>query len=419
MRRRRSMVALGFAVVCTLTAGGAAKASTPQGSPPVWTTKPLPPVISSAPPPASEDATNFQENSEHNGVAPGPALDPAHLRMLWSVKIPYVAGYPIVAGGDVFIIESINDTPTFRVRAFDGRTGRPLWTSNQINGNGFPVASLAYEDGYLFFAGEQNGVVAFDAETGAVDWNWKQAATDCNLVLGTIVSADHEVWLPESCQSAVIGHDERTGQIESGGGDIDYDGTPALQGNQMYTTATCPLAERTDIAREVIVWIDSGNCTGGEGRSTTTYLGEVWSPADRPYTSPGTVYSTVNGHLLGHYPGGAMPPVFDGNRAIAFYAGYGVVPTMISLNATTFATLWKQTEGGHLLGDAVASGHVVYMGDNRGYIDGFSTSTGQLVWQARAGSGVDIYGSGGVGYLNIGDGLLAAGGGPGLMVYGG
>jgi hypothetical protein len=56
---------------------------------------------------------------------------------------------------------------------------------------------------------------------------------------------------------------------------------------------------------------------------------------------------------------------------------------------------------------------------NRGYIDGFSTSIGQLVWQARAGSGVDIYGDCGVGCLNIGDGMLAAAVGPGLMVYGG
>jgi outer membrane protein assembly factor BamB len=423
MQSRRHLVLAGCAVALGgLLAGSLSSLAAASSGPPPYSTTPVAPVLTNPPPPASWDAGNYQEDAQHDGVAPGPALDPKRLHLLWTKGFSGPVSYPVIGGGLVFVDEAINNTPAFYVNAFDGRTGRLVWKSKAINGNGFTFSSMVYADGRLFFIGMTNGVVAFDGATGRIVWNFVQNPIDCNEAWGVSTVAAHKVWVPYTCHDFIGGFDVTTGNRDSGAAAGDtQDGGAAVTADSVYTLSTCHQVFRTSLAGQ-LVWSRDDGCHGAPAAVTVVHGNQVWARDTSVWSSNGLVLSTANGRVIGHFAGNATPPAFDGNRAITGVApvpGTGATGGLLALDTTTFRPLWRQSGDGHLSTAPVVSGHIAYVGSSAGRIYGYSTATGAQVWQG--GTGFEIGGGDGVfgiSDMNIGDGLLAAPAGNHVVVFG-
>lgn len=385
-----------------------------------WVATPVAPILEPGPPPASEDAGNFHENAEHNGIAPGPALDPTHLRLLWSASLAGSPGYPIVANGEVFVSQLVG-LAEFQVLAFDARTGRLRWKSDVIAGQGTSYNSLSYANGRLFSVGYHNGVIAFDARSGQVDWQIVTDRTDCDTVTGVSSTAHGLLWVPFTCHDVVGAYDQSTGAGAPAGAGPTNDMTqsgPAITSDSVYTVSTCHDVERWTLDGR-LVWSRNDGCHGGGSVTATVHGSQVWARDILPASQDGEVISTVDGHLIGHFVGNAAPPAFDGSTAITLSAPPGAPPALVALDAS-LRTKWTQSGDGVLTSAPLVSGHVAYVGSGTGHLYGYSTVTGEQVWQAFPGVAVGGTDSTyfGVAGLTIGDGLLAAPGGTSLFVYG-
>lgn len=421
--RRLRATTVGLAVAGTLVMGSLATSASASGGPPTYHPTPVAPVLVDPPPPAAWDAGNYQEDAQHDGVAPGPALVPSRLHLLWSTGFSGAVSYPVIGGGLVFVSEAINNTPAFAVSAFDGRTGRLVWRSKAINGNGFTFSSMAYADGRLFFVGLTNGVVAFEGATGRILWNDVQDRTDCNQAWGVSTVAGHDLWVPQTCSESFGGFDTATGLGRGGTsvGDVGNGGA-AVTADSLYTLSVCHDVSRVSIGG-VLVWHRDDGCHGAPATVAVVHGSQVWARDTTVTSSNGLVLSTATGRVTGHFIGNAQPPAFDGNRAITVVAAPPQTTGfhgLVAVDATTFRPLWRQAGDGQLGTAAVVSGHVAYVGSASGHIFGYSTTTGAQVWTGSTGAPIEG-GSGvfGASNMNIGDGLLAAPSGDHIFVFGG
>lgn len=153
------------------------------------------------------------------------SLAPDVLRLSWQVALGPSYSGPVVSDSAVFATET-EDQRREIVRAFDRRTGRPLWTTGWdgamsvpffAKANGDWIRSTPASDGeQLYVAGMRDVLVCLDAQTGAVRWR-----TDFMKELGTPLPAFGCV-----CSPLVVGEvvyiqagagfcklDKRTGRI--------------------------------------------------------------------------------------------------------------------------------------------------------------------------------------------------------------
>ena len=85
-----------------------------------------------------------------------------------------LAAAPIVAGGHVFVIDTLGT-----VRAFDGRTGAQLWASQTPTEKGGEKSmyggGIAYDQGRVFATNGLGFVVALDERNGGIVWKVRPA----------------------------------------------------------------------------------------------------------------------------------------------------------------------------------------------------------------------------------------------------
>jgi outer membrane protein assembly factor BamB len=116
----------------------------------------------------------FQYNYQRTAttLSPGPAsLD----TILWEYQIPGavtnnadVGGYSlVVAEGKVFVI-----TEAGEMYAIDQWTGEKIWSFDSGNNKPMHLAP-SYDDGMVYFGGEDEYFYALDASTGNLEWSYK------------------------------------------------------------------------------------------------------------------------------------------------------------------------------------------------------------------------------------------------------
>lgn len=116
----------------------------------------------------------------HQDAAPWPkSLTKENLKLLWSADLAEGYSSPIVAGGKVFTVETQKRKNEI-VRAFDRKTGKPLWDATWEGSmrvpfyaakNGSWVRSTPATDGKtLFVGGMRDVLVALDVENGKEKW---------------------------------------------------------------------------------------------------------------------------------------------------------------------------------------------------------------------------------------------------------
>jgi outer membrane protein assembly factor BamB len=97
-------------------------------------------------------------------------------KVLWRVAVGEGHSSPVVAGGKVFLHTRVGDKNEEEVRAFDAKTGGPLWNTGykrsdfkSFFGNG-PRATPAVADGHVYAFGITGLLTSFDAAGGKQEW---------------------------------------------------------------------------------------------------------------------------------------------------------------------------------------------------------------------------------------------------------
>ena len=107
----------------------------------------------------------YQGDPAHDGAVDDAALRPP-LTLAWSRELDGSPGFPLLAGGRVFVIVRTDDPGGGLLYALDRATGRTLWQR--------PVdawqSALALDGGRLFVMTEGGFAQALDAATGAALW---------------------------------------------------------------------------------------------------------------------------------------------------------------------------------------------------------------------------------------------------------
>src|SRR5215216_1584500 len=96
--------------------------------------------------PAQGAAVTIQADAAHSGNA-GVAHPRAPLSRRWTRRVDGLPGYPVIAGGRVFVAVARPDPRGSHVVAIDVRRGRILWSHDLPDADS---AALAYADGRLF-----------------------------------------------------------------------------------------------------------------------------------------------------------------------------------------------------------------------------------------------------------------------------
>lgn len=351
------------------------------------------------------DATNYQVNAGHTGLAPGPALSNS-MRRLWSKDFGPGTSYPLIVGNRVFVAarpKSTNDIPRPGfVYAFDRRTGRQLWRSAGV-GTDYSTATLAYGSGRLVvledddrFEDKHSRLKGLNPATGKAVWTKK-------LVAPPYTSITHSASKPLTVRGGVaylnfsysgdnyLAVDVRTGKTKwKLFGTNDNSLGQAVSGNRVYYGSSCFWGARTLSGKKV--WRDDIGCSGGVGFTTSVLAGNrLWVHAA---LSSSRVVDARNGKELFRFDSTRVPTVV-GSRAF-LTPDAPSAPWEISLQAVDSATgakLWKRRPAGdkygQIVGPPIATAKVVYVTTSSGWVFGYSTATGKQVWSAKSGGTVD------------------------------
>ncbi len=121
-----------------------------------------------------------RDGKVHQGAAPWPkTLSKENLKLVWSAKLAEGYSSPIIADGKVITVETLEKKEEI-VRAFDCKTGKPVWDATWQGSmrvpfyaakNGSWVRSTPATDGKtLFIGGMRDVLVALDISTGKEKW---------------------------------------------------------------------------------------------------------------------------------------------------------------------------------------------------------------------------------------------------------
>ncbi|TMD62701.1 MAG: PQQ-like beta-propeller repeat protein [Chloroflexi bacterium] len=131
------------------------------------------PAAAATPP---DESVTYQVDPGHSGAQSSDSLTPPLARK-WSVDLGARVSYPVIGGGEVFVIAfNTPNTQGSTLYAFDANSGRPRWGPVPLDSAAW--AGVAYDGagglGRVFVvstnATQQGLVTAFDATTGTQLW---------------------------------------------------------------------------------------------------------------------------------------------------------------------------------------------------------------------------------------------------------
>jgi outer membrane protein assembly factor BamB len=345
------------------------------------------------------DATNYQVNAVHTGVATGPALS-NKMHRLWFKDFGARTSYPLIVGNRVFVAARPKTGPgkSLRVFAFDKRTGRQLWKSSSL---GHGTATLAYGNGKLValadnFAGngEPTTVRALSPATGKTAWNKKLAAPKYTTI---VHNAEYPVTVREGVayvNFAYSGDNYMAIDVATGKtrwalyGTNDFSLGQAVSSNRVYFAGSCTRAARTLNGKQI--WRADRGCWGDAGSTYASVLDgqRLWVPSD---FRGSRVIDARNGKELFQFDSTQTPAVVGRKAFLVPWTGSGYAVELRAVNSSTGAGLWSrnQPQYGQIVSPPIATAKVVYVTTGDGWSLGYSTSTGALVWSAKGGGYLD------------------------------
>lgn len=300
------------------------------------------------------------------------------LQQSW--KLSADVGPPLVGGRDVFVVSTAN-----RVTAYSLADGSIAWGPIDV----LPASTLAYDSGRLYVVG-LHAIEALDGASGR--WLWGSSVL-AGSQLSSAAVGNGALYL--TGDGTVYAVSQADGSLLWSSVSPNSHDTPTVSDAGVYVTAACSV-RAFDPHTGMLLWNDDLQpCLGAYG--LTLYSGQLW-------WSGGSVIDPVTGKITGTFPGGL--PTFAGSEYF--------VPAQGRLEAHDIASsalLWAIPLDVPAAGPIVNNGIVYVASSADAKVSAFDILTGQPVWAATLGSGLQGFGV----RLAIGDGsVVVSGVAPGI-----
>ena len=347
---------------------------------------------------SSTDATAWQINPQHNGaVRFANILAPAAMPTspAWTAQLDGRAGYPLIAGGRVFVVVTASSGTSSELVALSAATGAVVWGPIPIAGS----ASATYDRGRVIVMASGGAMTGFDAVTGNQLWSttlpfetsFTAPPTAANGIAYTGGSGT---------SGALYAIDDATGALLwSAGVENGDSSSPTVTSDGVYVTYPCQTYDFQP-ATGTTVWHDNGGCEGGGGATGAIANGVYYSPNNGP-GSLGQSFNAETGSKLSTYTG---VPALGSSMGYFYLNG-----TMSAIDLASMTTRWTfgRDQGG-LASPPILVNNYVFVGNTTGQFWALDAASGAQLWQTQlAGSpGVGSWTTLSQGGVSAGDGLL-------------
>jgi len=361
----------------------------------------------------STQAVAYQINPAHTGAIQLASLVPP-LVQKWTFRPGGAISYPLIAQGHVFVTVADPNYGT-RLYALDESTGQIIWGPTELGGTYWWSAS-AFDAGRLFVVNYDGLLRAFDPQTGAALWSvqlpGQSSFTSPPTALQGVVyvagsGSGGTIYALRETDGALLWADSVVN------GD---DSSPALSGDGVFVSYTCPNVYKFDRSLGTLLWQDGpAGCSGGGGRTAVYYQGRLYV---RNTTSnvTGSIIDSQTGASVGSYPAGPGPALAGSMRFTL--AGQ----TLYAVDLQTGATLWTFSGDGTLSSAPIVVNQQVYEGATSGNLYALDAGSGQLLSTMAVGSSISAPDEQNVSQpltgLSAGDGLLVVPASTVLVAYG-
>jgi alcohol dehydrogenase (cytochrome c) len=384
------------------------------------------------------------------------ALDRATGKVAWSIQAERwqenfsITGAPVYVNGLVITGFAGGDRGTRgRVKAFDARDGRLVWTFYTIPGPGEPGHETWPQDNDAWKYGgasvwqtpaidPQLGLVYFSTGNAGPDYNGAARRGD-NLYTASIVAIElatgkyrwhfqqvhHDIWDYDSTNPVVLMDVNIAGRVrkaiaevsktgwayildrQTGKPLIGIDEKPVPQQPQQATAATQPFPRGDAVVPQMIDMAPEGLTLVNDGRIFTPFLGltptlvkpGIWGGANWPPSAYDPAQqrlfvcasSVVNG-----YAGGGNPTVVPPGTGELYNGGGGVMFTRLArtgiiaaVDVTTNRLAWRYRWPDQCYSGTMATaGGLLFVGRADGRLTALDSSSGKQLWEFQTGAGM-------------------------------
>ena len=386
-RLLRAAVVLAATAVTAAAVAAPPAAARPRAVPPVVT--PTIPRSFHAADPATDPATAYQQDANHDGYSARGAAAPPLARQ-WARDLGGAVSYPVIANGMAFVtvVTAPQTAHPTSLYALDLRTGATDWGPVPLPG---PMndsnSALAYGNGTVYAQSDDGTLTAFTGLTGAVVWSVKLPGDQSFTTAPTYF--DGTVYTAGGSTTVLFAVDAATGairwnQLIVGGG---QNSSPAVTDTGVYVAYSCEDAYRFDPATGTQQWRHRTNCTGGGGFTPVLADGALWI-RDFPQGYAPAALNLSDGTTRSDWgTSGLTTPL-----APAFHDGTGYVAEGSTLQARStadpLAPLWTFTADSAIQTAPIIVNGFVYVASGNGTLYAVDPATGTAAWSTALGSAV-------------------------------
>jgi alcohol dehydrogenase (cytochrome c) len=382
------------------------------------------------------------------------ALDRADGTVAWSVQAERwqdnfsITSAPLYVDGMVITGFAGADKGTRgRVKAFDARDGRLVWTFYTIPGPGEPGHETWPQDNDAWQYGGASvwqtpaadpelGLLYFSTGNAGPDYNGAARAGD-NLYAVSIVAVElatgryrwhfqqvhHDIWDYDASNPVVLMDIEVEGRTrkaiaevgktgwayildrETGEPVVGIDERPVPQEPRQATAATQPFPRGDAVVPQSIETAPEGFTLVNDGRIFTPFVGSsatlvqpsIWGGANWPpsaYDPSRQQLYVCASWVIGGYTGGGDPTVpvpgttnYTGGAAVFTRAPRRGIVAALDVATNTLA--WRQEWAEQCYSGMLATGGgLLFVGRNDGRLTALDSSTGEPLWEFQTGAGM-------------------------------
>jgi len=313
------------------------------------------------------DATAMQINPQHTGaISFASIVGPTELPTspTWTAPLNGFSGYPLIAGGRVFVTDAGNGG---ELVALSAATGAVIWGPVFVPG----VFAATYDNGRVITVSGNGVMSGFDAASGntlwstqlSIEYTFNSAPTAANgIVFVGGMLAD----------GALFAVDDSTGTLLWTAPVLHGDGSsPTVTSDGVYVSYPCQTYDFAP-ATGATVWQVDGGCDGGGGETGSYVNGVYYSPNSITSTT-GQIFSAEAGTLLSDY---------TGTPALGSSVGYFMQwsGTLEAVDLSSKSVLWTFDGDGTLASLPILVNNYVFVTSSSGKLYALDAVAGTQIW---------------------------------------
>jgi len=343
-----------------------------------------------------DQAVTYQINASHTGINNTKGLTPP-LAVKWSVNLNATVGYPLIAGGRVFVLAGDSNVNTVNLYALDSKTGKALWGPVNIPEGAYWWAAAAYDNGVVYVvpdstAGFSSGAMyAFNAKTGKQIW---AATLNGQYLFSSPPTAGNGMVYTGGAGSGgtVYAVREKNGSVVWTGSVENGDSSsPVVTKNGVFVSYSCPQTYDFNPKSGGQIWHFSGQCEGGGGATMALYRGLLYVRDTYNYSTNSIILKASDGSMVGGF-NTTFIPAFLNNTGF-----YATSSTLSAVDLMSGNSIWAAAppSGDSYASPPVVVNGVVYVGTANGLVIGYKGSNGTQRASVSVGAGISAFDGGG------------------------